>query len=288
MSKTLKILISLGLALFTIGLIFSKYSQETVNLYDIDNFGQFALFAVIIAPIIEELIFRGPIIKRKKLSISIIIILTLNLIISAYTRNFAATFLTSLFIVSSLLYIKKDSKANFWFIVTVSSVSFGMSHYNAILNKLNLLNLPYIQLGLGFILCAITFKFGLKKSIIVHSVYNTFITLWLFLTIQFPDSETFDIEQEQFKICIKQVPYYKKDYRSSSYSKKDGTHIYKNISIKKLLKYPPMSKFNPTSQWMSNDYFSRYNIEIKFLDDNEFDAELIIKELERRDFLKKR
>ena len=164
---------------------FNLNKAELKNEEDILNHLAFySLVIIVIAPILEELLYRLPL-KRSKfaffsLLVGIINILIIDLLI---LKIALALYLVG---VVYLMYLKK--KITF-ILIPLSIILFTVSHvgnYNIedleLMNSLDIFFLFLPQLVLGIIVTFIRLKSSFKYALLYHSLYNSTV---LFLAIMF-------------------------------------------------------------------------------------------------------
>jgi len=154
---------------------------------------QFFIGSVLIAPVLEELIFRAQL-RRISWSIGFIAFIC-GVLLSAITGTYWA-FLISPFIFTVLFLIYRytiasdgiNSKFRFWTMVYpwyfhFTAICFALVHLSNFEKGIALLPLGILytlpQLGIGFVLGFTRMNFGLKYSIAVHSLYNLALTILL-------------------------------------------------------------------------------------------------------------
>jgi glucan phosphoethanolaminetransferase (alkaline phosphatase superfamily) len=153
------------------------------------------LFGIIIAPVFEEIAFRGYFSKIKKLQILSLVILLLYVIIFFNIINLSLFLLFLL-----LLIINKGKENNFIFIV--STIFFGVMHYNVSdFTSLLAFNSIFFQIGFGAILLWIVINFNLKRAILLHSLINlTTFTFSYFYIINETDFSQKRIENKEIYV----------------------------------------------------------------------------------------
>lgn len=267
----------MGVGLFSVGLLLLNYTEDAVNLYSTDNFSLFTLQAIIVAPIIEEAIFRGSLLQKSRFFFLSLTATILYFLTALWNLDFWAAFLSASFAISMTIYRRTNSRKSTVLLMIINSICFGLLHFNSDYENVSILNLPYAQIGTGFILSWVMINYNLKLSIIGHSVYNSTLILLMFIALQFPKSEEIVVENQHYKLTIVQVPYFNNG--NYTYTFDDGIHSYKNTSIKKLINFPPLRDDKFLTDFTSNDLFGRYDITISMSENNKLEAKDILNDL---------
>lgn len=160
-----------------------------------DNIPQYftLLFVCIIAPIIEELIFRLPL-KTNKINL-LVAIFCLNVFIffitkkhfKGLTENYILNLIYFISLVVSMMftYVKNHElinfiENNFILFLHTSAVVFCLFHiknYNFNIDSILPYLLMFLVLFIGYFFSYITLRFGIKYSIAMHVFHNTLISL---------------------------------------------------------------------------------------------------------------
>lgn len=146
------------------------------------------LNSCIIAPVLEEIVFRGNLNYNNFYHYFALTVSFIFLILSHYMTNFInAEFLLTYSLISfGLSKLIKNYKFYIKFILVFSSLSFGLLHIKNI-NTVEILNsfsyivyiLPLIIFG--YFLALIRLKHGLKLSILAHSLKNSIAILIIYI-----------------------------------------------------------------------------------------------------------
>ncbi len=188
------LLLDFGLVLILSPLLIYLYENvitETVSPIDFLNIKDSILWGVLILPVIEELIFRLPLV---------------------YKHNFIAIFLNK---------ITKGKFRNFWirfykYIFYTSVILFGLLHFLNLedYRVIAILLIPILtisQLFGGFLLGFLRIKIGLIWSIIAHSSFN--LTLFLIAFIFFHNIDLVNISNDKIEMFkITNLEFKEKDY----------------------------------------------------------------------------
>jgi hypothetical protein len=223
------------------------------------SFFVFSFFAVIIAPILEEIIFRGIFTTNNYLKkTSIVFSIFIGLILFYINYNIASTiFLLTLILLN--FYIYKNTNLTFYqeyLLVISNAFLFGFVHYKisdfeSINNSIFVLS----QISIGFLLIWITKNFGLVKSMIVHSLFNFSLVLLTFFSIQFVDTKTYSKENKNVIIKWSQRPFLSSN--KGSIENQEAKIVIKNLDISTAINLT-----NKRSSLRSNIPFLKYNITI--------------------------
>lgn len=223
------------------------------------SFFVFSFFAVIIAPIFEEIIFRGIFTTNNYLKkTSIVFSVFIGLILFYINYNIASTiFLLTLILLN--FYIYKNTNLTFYqeyLLVISNAFLFGFVHYKisdfeSINNSIFVLS----QISIGFLLIWITKNFGLVKSMIVHSLFNFSLVLLTFFSIQFVDTKTYSKENKNVIIKWNQIPFLSSN--KGSVENQEAKIVIKNLDISTAINLT-----NKSSSLRSNIPFLKYNITI--------------------------
>lgn len=223
------------------------------------SFFVFSFFAVIIAPIFEEIIFRGIFTTNNYLKkTSIVFSVFIGLILFYINYNIASTiFLLTLILLN--FYIYKNTNLTFYqeyLLVISNAFLFGFVHYKisdfeSINNSIFVLS----QISIGFLLIWITKNFGLVKSMIVHSLFNFSLVLLTFFSIQFVDTKTYSKENKNVIIKWNQIPFLSSN--KGSIENQEAKIVIKNLDISTAINLT-----NKSSSLRSNIPFLKYNITI--------------------------
>lgn len=167
--------------IFPLYLLFEQFF-DTYNEF-LQNEFEVILVGVLIIPFIEELLFRWPMVY-KELHFKLFLVLVSLILITVYWPIGLALFISVLFLVS--LDWKKDQKYDieglhakysrhiFW-ILTVSFALVHMSNYDY--QSIPIWVYPFMvmpQFIGGAFLGLVRIRFGLRYSIIMHSLFNLF------------------------------------------------------------------------------------------------------------------
>lgn len=176
-------------------------SQESTSL-----FGTLFL-AIIFAPVLEELSFRGLFLSKK---IMPIISLTLISCFSLFSyHNYYVLGVFILFMVGFFIYKTYHFRFLFKIICILNALLFGFIHYK--IEDFTSVEKGFVilfQISIGFLLIWVTLNFGLIRSMLVHATYNGVLLSFIVISVQFPDTKINNYEDENIKVEWQRVPYF--------------------------------------------------------------------------------
>lgn len=176
-------------------------SQESTSL-----FGTLFL-AIIFAPVLEELFFRGLFLSKK---IMPIISLTLISCFSLFSyHNYYVLGVFILFMVGFFIYKTYHFRFLFKIICILNALLFGFIHYK--IEDFTSVEKGFVilfQISIGFLLIWVTLNFGLIRSMLVHAAYNGVLLSFIVISVQFPDTKINNYEDENIKVEWQRVPYF--------------------------------------------------------------------------------
>lgn len=179
---------------------FSDSSRMNINL----PFFWFLFFGVLIAPITEELFFRGLFIKHK---IKKIVAIIFPIIVFFYANaNFDIIYLIILItfsIIISILALKNNNEfnINLYFLIYAHAIIFSIIHYKqSDFSKFATILPMIVQFSIALILAWVTINFGIIKSIAFHISYNFILFIILFLGYQTVETKTHKINNDKYSI----------------------------------------------------------------------------------------
>lgn len=205
------------LSLFLVGL--SAYGLSPDNTRnDVGNlsFSLFIFLSVIIAPIMEEVVFRIYFLN-KKIGLAKFFSIVFPLIILFYiganydmVGTIGITFFCIIFVAIYLFYQHSKNKNLFNILVILSTLIFGICHYSIEdFNSFDNIYVIFSQMSLSLFLIWITFNFGLIKSILFHVLFNFVIVSIAFLGLQvFIDVEQKVYSNNDVEMTYSQLPVF--------------------------------------------------------------------------------
>jgi membrane protease YdiL (CAAX protease family) len=260
------LLISAGLGFSTFIIIYyflsgsSDFYENPTRLDELTNFKIFLFSALLLAPIFEELIFRGYFTKNKILKFITIIGLPLfALSVSKYHFFLSIPYVSILF----LIFYKKI-KTNKNVVFYGNALLFSIVHYE-IENFNNLITIAPIlaQFSMGLFLIWIVINFNLKTSIIAHLVFNGIVIFPTFISLQYPNTEFSKRQIEGYEISWRQTPIFGKN----TLIKKPSDY---EVQAKNVMPLTLYKVYNTKSnnKLRNSELFSKYNISLKAIDNS--------------------
>jgi membrane protease YdiL (CAAX protease family) len=241
------------------------------------------LAPLILAPIFEEILFRGFLSKSN----SIKILFFLTGFISIFLFDFhKATVLLILFLYAlfaSFLYTKNNFLLNL--LILLSSFIFATIHYS-IEELYSFQTLPFLlgKFSLALILGWIVYNNNIFAAIFFHAVWNLIVILFFLHSLQYVEKKLVVSDFEESIITYEKVPIFSSNV--SSYSIDEKELIVKNMAIEDVIKYMDrkyLDTFNIRAPYM------RYNIHVilKSVKDKDKLTPLIIRLLEKENLIER-
>ncbi len=237
---------------------------------DFENVFIIFIFAVIIAPLIEEIVFRGFFLQKKIYewlfyvgSISFI------LITEAY---YTIIILLIIGLLSFVFKVKKNLKIIYF----LNALLFALIHYK-FTHFTNIYSIVpmFFQFSGGLILIWIVINYNLFKSMLLHFCINFFAIGSLLIALKFPDDvRTYSIKDKDVVIIYNKIPL--QNDKSITISK--GNLEANNFTIRSLAKNLKISAINYSINDSLRYYRYQFKIEHKNgLNINPKDAENILR-----------
>lgn len=160
--------------------------------------------ALIFAPVIEELAFRGFYTKNRILQIISIIGIPLLLLL---IKNYFVLIIAIPYLILLIINLYKKNYSNKHILFVYSAVVFALAHY-----KLEHFNniitvIPIIgQFAVGLLLLWVVLNFNIKKSILLHFVFNLLLMLPAFISLQYPNKEVKTLEYNNYQLTWEKTP----------------------------------------------------------------------------------
>lgn len=211
-----------GLAFLILGVDALERKEEDVFL----RFGLLGMLVLgcIIAPIWEELVFRGVLLKRKIVSIVALVVMLLLVVL-----QFHYLFLL-LALVSVVLFFAKGFKYRIDFLVLSSALLFAFIHYIED-GAIQFSYAMFMQFGFGLLASWIVINYKLWHAMLAHAAYNFF---FLFIIGTIPlffikdtakegqiDNYSYRFEKQKFHFNAKPEMHFSEGYielKNISYS----------------------------------------------------------------------
>ena len=192
--EIIRLLVIYVLLIFPFGLISSIVAKE-LRITHVEFSKEsiwIILYAVFIAPILEEILFRSWL-KWSKQNITILIVTLISVVVFSFFGHrfqYSWIMLIMLLIVVALIYLLKNIKdepfidKHFNYFYWISSIAFGLVHVSNFTGNIwYLIGFSFIlgspQILGGFILGYIRMNYGLRYSILFHFLINSSLLLSL-------------------------------------------------------------------------------------------------------------
>ena len=249
-SGVLILLTSLFLTVyFDLTLPYSKSRFESTGTF----FVKFFIAPLLIAPVIEELLFRG-FLSRSKVVRALFLILGVG---ALFFFNFHWV-LVSLILLTYVVYLSYYYTKIEWLLdvaILLSAFVFGSVHYSA--EELNFLQtLPFflVQFSAGLILSWVIYTKNFLSGVISHAVWNLIIVGISLYGLQFVDTTASKAAYGQSILVYEKVPIFHSSV--SSFKIEDQELIAKNMTVFDVVKYMDeryLDTFNITTPYMKYD-----------------------------------
>lgn len=179
--------------------------NEMPNRYNSNSgFLAFVFSALILAPLFEEIAFRGYFTKNKILKIASILAIPFFILLM---KNYFILIIAIPYLVLLIINIINEKFINKHLLFIYSAVLFGAMHYKLEHFESVITILPILaQFSLGLLLVWVVVNFNIVKTIITHFIYNFLLLIPLFITLQFPNSEVENLEYKNHEITWKKTP----------------------------------------------------------------------------------
>lgn len=249
-SGVLILLTSLFFTLFfDLTLPYSKSRFETTGTF----FVKFFIAPLLIAPVIEELLFRG-FLSRSKVVRALFLILGVG---ALFYFNFH-WFLVILILLTYVVYLSYYYTKIEWLLdvaILLSAFVFGSVHYSAE-ELIFLQTLPFflVQFSGGLILGWIIYTKNFLTGVITHAFWNLIIVGISLYGLQFVDTTASKTAYGESSMVYEKVPIFHSSV--SSFKIEDQELIVKNMTVFDVVKYMDeryLDTFNITTPYMKYD-----------------------------------
>lgn len=242
------------------------------------SFYLFLIISLIIAPILEEIAFRGFFIKKKKLYFLSLFFFTF-ILVSSYSHFNLFLLITFVFIYFYLTYHKKDIQNKY--LMIFNCFIFSIYHYK--LDEItNIAQLTPALFQFAFACVTVWFvvNYSIKHSILVHFSVNFIPALIMFFYIQFPSEIKKEFKDTNVFFELEQIPYFNNQKSFIELSNKKI--ILQNIEIQKAVS---LLGIDETSKYFYPNPYGKFNVKLKTKSDskvdikNEFVKRLMLEDL---------
>lgn len=220
-----------------------------------NNYFYLVFTSLILAPLFEELAFRGYF--KEKPFYQVISFIGIAIFIF-FSNNFYLYLLYLSFIIIHFL-----KKKNIKYLFFINSLIFSLVHYNFNDFDSVFTILPmFFQFALGLILIWVVLNFNLLKSILLHFLFNFILIVILTIPLQFPDNSINIVEHSGFIIESQKVAIFNGNTIISR--ENEFNIVAKNVNIIKFYKI-----FNSNFKNIKiskESMFYNYDIKIEKLD----------------------
>jgi hypothetical protein len=162
----------------------------------------FILGAILIAPLFEEITFRGFYTKAKALRIIALILLPVFLVLGNVNWVYFNLLGTFLLTYGISLFKSDERRRNLSFLM--NAALFASIHWE--LEGFSSLFLPLNHFGFGLILIWTVLNYGLLKAVFTHALFNMITILLLLASLQFPDTTLYVKETDTYRMEWNRVP----------------------------------------------------------------------------------
>lgn len=165
----------------------------------------YVLSAIILAPVLEEISFRGFFTGRKFLPVvSLIFICFFVFTQGSHPLHFS---LLGLFLLAFIWHYFQPNKVLLNSSFILNAALFALIHYQ--IESLASPVIPLTQFGFGLILIWVVLNFGLLRTILFHGILNAVLILILVGGLQFPEQRVHEIETDTYTLQWKRIPLMK-------------------------------------------------------------------------------
>lgn len=251
----------LTLLFFILGVFVYPFEEIENNRASIDtNFFVYLILAVLVAPVLEEITFRGFFATNKKVKNFSKILLYLSLCLLLF-NGFPYLLVAFFSLGITLLFSNKiNPKVAVPVYIVLSASIFSLVHQKYA-DLIVFKNSYFVLLHLagGLMLAWIASNFGIKKSIYTHAVYNLILILITFYGIQFNVAKSTSFETDSCKVVYYGNPYLESN--KSIISKDSNVIEFKNSTLNNMVKYAVI--YYPDIKTLNSKMpFSKYTLKI--------------------------
>lgn len=234
---------------FDLTLPYSKSRFESTGTF----FVKFFIAPLLIAPVIEELLFRG-FLSRSKVVNALFLILGVGALFF-FNFHWILVLLILLTYALYLTYHYTNIESLLNVSILLSAIVFGSVHYSVEeLNFLHTLPFFFVQFSGGLILSWVIYTKNFISGVISHAVWNLIIVGISLYGLQFVDTTTSKTAYGESSLVYKKVPIF---YSSvSSYKIEEHELVAKNMTVFDVVKYMDeryLDTFNITTPYMKYD-----------------------------------
>ncbi len=242
-----------------------KELNEMSRLDLADNFKLLFFVGLFLAPVFEEVIFRGYFISIRFLKYSFYIGVTLYI---ALTGNWYLLAVLAFYLALDICNSTKILNVNKYCFYILNSILFGLIHYQiSDLKSIYTIVPVFFQIGSGLILIWVLLNFGILKSILLHFLLNSILILPVAYELQFPDTKQNVIRHSDFTFTWNKAPIFKKKQIII-----DDNKVYaQGIGIKDFYR---IYDYQNRDKVLLNDSVEFYHYDLKILPKNNIDKKV--------------
>ncbi|WP_026933626.1 CPBP family intramembrane glutamic endopeptidase [Christiangramia echinicola] len=221
------------------------------------------ILVLILAPIIEEFIFRGLFTGRKWMKIVSLILIPL--IVLASDNGWLDIVLLLLFVIAYFLNQKYPSEYIRNLALLANVLLFAAVHYKMeeIIDP-ELFYFAFFQIGLGSLLLWSIVNFGIIQAIVLHFAWNATLMIFMFYNLHYVDASLNVYENSDFKVEWKRVPRFNSKSSSVRIVNEDSI-IANNIEARELYQLLDSSNESDSGEnirLLQTEGFMKYDFEI--------------------------
>lgn len=234
---------------FDLTLPYSKSRFESTGTF----FVKFFIAPLLIAPVIEELLFRG-FLSRSKVVNALFLLLGVGALFF-FNFHWVLVLLILLTYALYLTYHYTNIESLLNVSILLSAIVFGSVHYSVEeLNFLHTLPFFFVQFSGGLILSWVIYTKNFISGVISHAVWNLIIVGISLYGLQFVDTTTSKTAYGETSMVYEKVPIF---YSSvSSYKIEEQELVAKNMTVFDVIKYMDeryLDTFTITTPYMKYD-----------------------------------
>lgn len=242
----------------------SDHPYEGSRNYSDKSLKLMLIAAVIIAPLLEEIAFRGFFTDKNWMRVTSFIVLPLFVFTGFTSEEWFVILPTIFFITTYLLSLKFKNPIIVNFTIILNVLLFTSIHYTLEdLISPNYFFYPLAQISAGCLLIWITINFNLLKSMLFHFLWNVFFVVILIYGLQFPNTETKTFSNETIHVEWVEVPLFSKENTKIRVT----DNLIEGINVEARFLYKIISRGKaPDDQILQYEPYLKYNITVHNLD----------------------
>jgi hypothetical protein len=277
-------LLASGVFLLTLAYVLIYYFEIRAIDHSTDSFGsslwsRLFLFPVIVAPLLEEVWYRG-FLSSKKIVRGLFIIL---MVVGLFLRDFTWYFLLFSILLLVLYFLNKKylNPILVYVMIFLSTIYFSLSHFPVGFDlTFRLVPVMMVSFSIGLVLSWIIINFSLRRAVLLHAFWNFSWGLFSFFVLQFVDPQVYTYEDDSFRIEWNQVPV--SDKRGGFFEHLDHSISVTNLEIDALLFLLQNDSYVGTLPYM------KYDILLEKLSEQPLTKEEFLSTLEQQGIILKK